>query len=878
MPPTLWLSNVRALLPRHRREEIEGDLIETWSLTRRRGRLPAARAFWSHASSIVLRRHRLSAASPVAPHERRSRVVLDQLRSDLRYSARLVRRRPGFAALTIATLALGIGASTAVFTIADRVLFRPLPYPDPARIVAPAPVTVGFAASVFIAPEFLALREFTAMGMYGSGGLNLGDQLSARRVRAAAVNSGFFEVLGVPPLAGRTFTTDDDRAQKVIVLGFDLWRHAFAGDRTILERTIPVNDQPFRVIGIMPRGFSFPERSEVWLPPLADRQVTGAVYSPQVFARLARGVSSGQAVVALSRAVEARTAAHAGHHVVPFGVKPRMTPAKPPTVTSLQVALSQGARPTLAMLVIIVAVLLVAACANVAGLLLSRLRTRERELLVRSALGANRLRLVQQLTIESIVIAAAGAVAGIALGFWAVRLFVAAVPTFVPDIVIGGLDLRFFAIGGFVTLLCAGAFALGPAITASAAPASRIVNDATGGSPSRRFGGVLIVLQVAAALLLLAATSASTSAVLKLMRTDLGFSNDRAVVFDLTLPETRYRGASIGSFVEPLLERLATLPGVVNVGAPNFALGSSRRMIAMPLWLEGAPEAASAPDGRQAFAIRLAASPRYFQAMGIPLVSGRFFTTADRKGAPPVVILSESAARRLKTNVADVIGKRLALDPKTPAEIVGVVGSVRLYGPTAQSTLEAYEPIAQSNQLSALTLAIDSTASTDTVVAAAKQSLAELDSSLPLYNIQQLGDVRATFVRTERVTAALSGLFALLALILSGIGLYGVLAQLVTQRTREIGIRMALGADRRQLQWSVVAAGLRLAIIGVIVGAIGAKLTFRAAARFVPQLEMPDSGSLAATAVLLLTVAAVAAWLPARRASAVDPVCALRAE
>ena len=807
-------------------------------------------------------------------------MFLDQLRCDLGYAARLVRRRPAFAALTIATLALGIGASTAVFTIADRVLLRPLPYPEPARIVAPTPVTVGFAASVFIAPEFLALREFSAMGMYGSGGLNLGDRPSPRRARAAAVNSGFFDVLGVRPLAGRTFTTDDDRGQKVIVLGFDLWRHAFAGDRAILERTIPVNGQPFRVIGIMPRGFSFPERSEVWLPPLADRQVTGAVYSPQVFARLARGVSPAQAVAALSRAIEERSASHAQHMVSPFGTKPQMTRAASPTVTPLQATLSRGARPTLAMLVIIVAVLLVAACANVAGLLLSRLRTRERELLVRSALGAQRLRLVQQLAIESTVVSAAGAVAGLALGFWAVRLFVAAVPSFVPDIAIDGLDLRFFAVGGFVSLLCAAAFALGPAITVSAAPASRFVNDAAGGGrPSRRFAGVLIVLQVAAALLLLAATSASTSSVLKLMRTDLGFSNDRTVVFDLTLPQTRYRGAAIGGFVEQLEERIGTLPGVVNVGTTNFALGSNRRMIAMPLWLEGEPDAVSSPDGRQAFAIRLAASPGYFEAMGIPFVAGRSFTSADRKGSPPVVILSESAARILKSNVADLIGKGLALDPRTRAEIVGVVRSVRLYGPHAnRSTLEAYEPIAQSNQLAALTLAIDSTASTDTVVAAAKQSLAELDSSLPLYNVQQLADVRATFVRTERVTAALSGLFALCALMLSGIGLYGVLAQLVTQRTREIGIRMALGADRRRLQSSVVAVGLRLAVIGIIVGAIGARLTFRVAARFVPQLEMPDAGSLVAAVLILLAVAGAAAWLPARRASAVDPVCALRAE
>jgi predicted permease len=868
------------LLPASRREEIEGDLVELWARARERGRFSAAVAFWRHAASIAPRRRRLARLpQAVRDTDVRTDVLFEQICSDLRYSARLMRRQPAFAALTVAALTLGIGASTAVFTIADRVLLRPLPYPEPNRIVALTRVSVGFSpAGAIIAPEFTALREFSALGMYGSGGLNLGDAPAARRVNAAAVNSGFFDVLGVRPFAGRTFTTEEDHGLKVIVIGFDLWRQAFSGDRTVLDRTIRVNGQAFTVIGIMPRGFSFPERAEVWIPPTADRQVTGAVYSPRVLARLARGVGPAQAVAALTRAIEHRNAS-SGNRVYPFGVKPSAAAPPPPTVASLQSSLSQGARPTLGILVVIVFLLLAAACANVGGLLLSRLRMRERELLVRLALGANRGRLIQQLVTESLLLSAAGTLAGLGLGFWAVGLFAASVPSFVPDMTLTGLDPRFFAIGGLVSVLCTGAFSLGPAIAASSAPASRIVNDAGDSRrPSRRFASLLIVSQVAAALLLLAATSASTSTVLRLMHLDLGFSKDRTIVFDLTLPQTQYRGAAIGSFVERLEDRLRLLPGVVNIGTNNFALGSNRRMIAVPLWLDGEENAPSASTSRDSFAIRLAASPGYFQAMGIPLVAGRHFTDADRKGSPRVAILSESAARKLNPEIGNLVGKRLALDEKVQAEIVGIVGDVRLFGPTSRPTLELYEPIAQSNYLSALTLAIDSTASTGTVVAATKQALAELDSTVPIYNVQPLGDVRARFLETERITAALSAMFALLALTLCGIGLYGVLSQLVAQRTREIGIRVALGADRRRLRWSVVAAGLRLTVAGIIVGAIGARLAFHAAASFLPELAPPEPGTIAVNVVILVGVAASAAWLPARRASSVDPVRALRTD
>lgn len=824
------------------------------------------RAFWADVWSIPRTRRSayMSAGVPVAGAYSDTRGWrIAEAGQDVRYTLRLMRRQPAFTALALATLAIGIGASTAVFTICDRVLLRPLPYPDPDRVVMLDGVGFAFTANgMGVRKSIRELPVFTSVGLYAAGGVNLGAGGDAHRLRAAAVTSGFFTTLGVAPARGRTFNREEDQAASAVaVLSAASWQRLFAG-ADVLGRTIQLNSRGFEVIGVMPPGLTFPEIADVWVPVGAVPQITGGAFAPMQIARLAPGVSIPDAVAALTRLEAAANPAAAGD---------------PPIVTSLHDELTLRLRPTLLFLAAVVGLLLAVTAANLAGLMLSRLRVRERELLVRAALGAGRGRLLRQVLTECRVIGLTGAIAGTLIAVWSTRLFRAVMPGFAPDVDLTSVDARFLSLALLVTAATIAMFCLGPAAGAARPRVASALRQVDAhGRRGTRFGQVLVVSQVAIALVLLAAGGAALSSMVALTRVDLGFHNDRATLFELTMPLERYKDSrAVGEFWTLFESRLRTVPGYLGAGASSFAPGSNQTGVGMSLRLAGTP--VRDPKDRLSAAV-LAATPDYFRVMGIALLEGRAFSDADKFGGPPVAIISRTAARQLRPDGGSVVGQLLEFSSMLPkrVEIIGVVDDVRLRTVKGPATSQLYQPLPQAVWANSLGVAVDSTAPDAAIMVAIKAALREVDSSLPMYNVTRVGRIRAQYLETERLTLGVSGAFAAIGLLLSAIGLYGVLSQAVAQRRREIGIRMALGANRARLRWEVVRSGLALTIAGIVIGGVIAAGAGRAFASVVPGLTGPTWPSLLALSALMAAIAIVASWAPARRASATDPIEVLK--
>ena len=863
-PPRVarWLTST--LAPAEHRDELLGDLAELWH-THLCARSGGRWTYWRHALSLVwwARRSQPTAAPDPGPRRRRPARVTQ----DLRYTLRLARRQPLFTALAIATLALGIAAATAIFTICDRVLIQPLPYTDPDRIVVLDNVGFGFTKHGMAVGRLVAQSPALAgVGLYAPGGLNLGDADSPLRVSAAAVTHGFFAAMGAPPLLGRTTTAEEDRdAARVAVLSFDSWQRRFHGDRAIIGRSIRLNSQTFTIIGVMPRGFSFPGDSALWVPVGADHQLTGAALAPRVVARLAPGVTPRQAGEALDRAeAEARP-------------QNRDDPA---LVTLLKEELVGGARPNLLLLASLVALLLAATSANVAGLLLSRLRVRQRELSLRAALGASRARLAGQMAVECSAMAVAGATLGLLLAIWMLQAFEAAVPTFAPHVRLSQPGLDVFAVALGVTAASTLLFGIAPTMAVlRRAPADLLRDGVSSTRRTRWFGQSLVVVQIALALILLAGTSATLAVLVRLSRIDLGFENRRAIVFELTLPFSRYpTQAAVADLIARLESTLRTIPGVSTVAMTDYAPGSTQTGIGMSIVDVRGKVNEDTP--RQSAAV-LMATPDYFRAMGIRLIAGRSFSDRDSSTAPRVAILGETAARALAGDPANAVGRRVQdrFRPQSAGlEIVGVVADVRLRKHMAGTQTQIYLPVSQSLLRGTAAVVLDATENPDAVVARARQLIGAIDPELPIYSAMRIADLRARFLATERVTVALTGAFGGLSLVLAAVGLYGLLSQLVSQRRREIGIRMALGADRQRLMRGVVGTSLGYAALGCLLGAAALGAGMKALTAAMPAFEMPALEALGVNVLVLLMASAGAAWQPARRASRVDPLMALRGD
>ncbi|HEY0876576.1 MAG TPA: ABC transporter permease [Vicinamibacterales bacterium] len=789
--------------------------------------------------------------------------------NEVRQSFRALRHARGFSIVVVVTLALGIGANAALFCVADAVLLRPLPYPDPDRLVAinGAPMSITTRTGLRLRKEVEESGVFSGAGTYESGAVNIGGVLGAERVRAAAVSAGFLEALGADPVIGRLFTADNlDEDLRQAVISYAFWeRH---GRSITPGGEILINGRSFLVRGIMPDRVDFPGGADVWIPTGSDRQIAGSASAPATIARLATGVTPDRAQFELERIAEA---------LVKGG---RDFKEQPISVVPLHDELVAPVRPLFLSLAVAVMLVLLVACINTASLLLVRVSAREREISARRALGASSLRLVRQLLCESVLLSACAGLLAIPVAMWTLG----GIRSVLPVALHGAGDVVFNARALFVTgLLCAITtllFGTAPAWSLRRAGGLGVLRGMSSTTVDpfwRHFRSVLVIAELAIALVLITGAATLGLTVSALMRVDLGVAGDRALTVETTLPLARYDAPErLAAFHEQMEAAVSAVPGVEAVGVTNHLPGARQMAVGRRITVEGRP----APQGAQRGATYLSASPDYFRAIGIPLVAGRYFTPADGARAQPVAIVSESVARRVGLSPPEAVGRRVETGLGQPswATIVGVVRDVRLRGPEADPGAQLYVPLAQQPNFGTTFIVVKALGEPAALAPALRAVIARIDPEVPLYNIQTFDQVRRGFVTERRFAMATMGAFGLLTGFLAGIGIYGMLSYLVELRTREIGIRMALGASPAAVRREILRGGLLHALAAVAIGGGASAVLLRVMTTYVPGLEPPGVPLLAMMAGAILVAVIPVMWLPARRATAIDPIHALRAE
>ena len=821
----------------------------------------------------------------VAAREARAearRTLMLGLRQDLAYAARTLRRSPGYTLVALLTLALGIGANTAVFSMVRGVILRPLPFREGDRLVnleQPASLA-GVQNAQF---SVLELQDYRAgsrsvrdLVEYHSMPFILLGKGEPWRVQTGVVSANYFDVLGVTMHLGRAFREGEDRkgADPVLVLSHDFWRNKLGGDPAIVGSTFEMNDRMHTIIGVLPPMPQYPGENDVYMPasscPFRSSPQTEQNRSARlltVFGRLAPGATLGTAQGELTELATRLHAEHPQHYPSSQGFGT--------TVASLHEQLTRGARPTLLLLLATAAFVLLIACANVANLTLARLVRRERELALRTALGAGRARLVRQLLAEGGLLALAGGVLGLGLAAASLRLLSAFATRFTPragEIALDGTVLAFtFAVAALTGL----GFALLPALPArvNLVGALKEGGAATSGGRSMRLRSVLVVAQVAVSVMLLVGAGLMVRSLIALQRVDPGFDAERVLTMTLDLNWSRYTTADlIRQFHDRLHARLAGQPGIVATASTIvFPLEGNRRL-GFEFAIEGQErgQGTALPQGDFR-----SVSPDYFRTLGIPLVTGRLFTPSDGPEAPQVALVNQSLARRYWGSGTPV-GDRISADSgKTWLTIVGVVGDVRQYGLDTEPADELYTPFAQvpireSNFL--VRTAGDPMAMARRI----EDEVHAIDAGQPLARIEALEEIRARSLASPRVTTSLLGMFATLALLITGTGLAGLIAFSVSQRTQEIGVRMALGAERSEVLGMVLGEGMRLVFAGLLLGLVGAAALTRLLVGLLYGVPTIDPLTFGAVAVVLVSVAAGACLIPARRAATVDPLVALR--
>jgi putative ABC transport system permease protein len=801
--------------------------------------------------------------------------------ADLRYALRALSRRPGFALAAVATLALGIGANTAVYSLVRGVLFRPLPFPSPERIVAVSESypARGYPTLVASPPNYLdwkaQSRSFSSMAAYSTADLALSDGGEPERLRATTVTAGFFETLGVAPLAGRTFATDEfvSGRDRVAVLSHAVWQRRFGGDPSLVGKAIRLDGDSYRVAGIMPAAFRFPEDGpDVWVPLAFPAEVStqrGAHYL-SVIGRLRAGVTLEQANAEV-RSIAERLArqyrdTNEGHGAV----------ARP-----LRESLVTGVRPLLLTLLGAVAFVTLIACANVANLLLIRAAHRGPELAIRTALGAGHSRIARQLLTETLVLAAAGSLLAVALAQAAVEAIVRWSPGDIPrlsEVAVDGGVLAFTALWTMVTVVLCGIAPIAGVFARSPMAALKVAGADTAARPGpARLRRLLVVGEIGIALLLLAGAGLLVRSLERLASVDPGFSADRVLRFDLSLSSSRYPDdARVAAFTGALLDRLRGLPGVQSAGA-TFGLPLTRFQFNSTFRVEGRN---IDPAFEPAAQLRVA-SRDYFRTVRLPLLAGRLFASSDTPGSAPVILASRSAAAKFFP-AGDAIGQRIRFgarpgNVRLQGEIVGIVGDIHDSGLDQGLVPEFYASLEQA-PVGAFSVVLRTSTDPGSLAAAVRREVRALDADLPVTQLETMEDVVSRSIAGPRFTMSLLLVFALTALLLSAVGIYGVTAYSISQRTREIGIRMALGADARRVRALVLRDGARLAATGLGLGLIAALALTRLLRGLLFEVPPTDPLTHAGVVLILLAVALLACWIPARRASRLDPLAALRSE
>jgi putative ABC transport system permease protein len=784
--------------------------------------------------------------------------------SDIRFAIRTFLRTPGFTIVAVLTLALGIGATTAIFSVVNAVLLKPLPYADAERLVT----TRGSLPDLRDLRE--AARTLDAAGFWASNLFNLKIGTDSRQDLGAMVSRDLVPLLGVQPAIGRTFTVDDDR-QDTVMLSHGLWQSRFGGDPNVVGRTVDLSGTTFTIIGVAPSSFHFPSAEfQVWAPlsgidiknPAQARNRAFRIFT--AVARLKSGATIEQAR-AEAQGVSARLARE--YPSTNEGVAFRIVP--------LFESIVSDARPALAVLFGTVSLLLLIACANVANLMLARATVRERELAIRVALGAGRPRLVRQLLVESLTLAVAGGFLGLLVTLWGIDLLAAALQQRLPraeGIHVDGVVLGFTACAIVVTGLF---FGVAPALQSTRAPDGSLKESGRGVAGSvrgRRLRRAIVIGETALAVVVLVGAGLLVRSFLTLVGRDAGFSPSRLVSFNVQFVALRDETARLQA-AAALMDRLAELPGVEAGAATGFPSVTPQRGTRFAV--EGRT---LSPDEDGAFFI--ATTPGYFSTLRTPIMQGRAIDRRDAAGAVPVVVINRTLERQLFPG-GDAVGQRLKIiNPEQSAEwrtIVGVAGDVAYRGldQTIQPTI--YTPFAQTPFLW-LYVMVRSPGDFESIARTLQSTVPSVHPSLTAASIRPMTDVMAQGVAEPRFNMLLVSGFAALALVLSSIGIYGVIAYSVAQRTHEIGVRMALGAARRDVLGLVLADGLRISVAGVLLGVAASLALTRVMASLLVGVSPRDPLALALGAGLLLTVAIAASYVPALRASRVDPSRALRSQ
>jgi putative ABC transport system permease protein len=801
---------------------------------------------------------------------------MNTLLQDVRYGLRVLLKNKGFTAVAILALALGVGANTAIFSLVNGVLLRPLPFPNAERIVyfEGRNPTQGITDSNISFPDFLDWSQqgdlFAATAAYYTGNSNLAaDGAEPERVPRAGVTTGFFAVLGVQPVLGRAFVPEDDKPETVTVaiISHGLWKRRFGSDPGIIGRQVQISARQITILGVMPPGFEFPEQTQIWTTSgvkVSDEPRDNRSWS--AIARLNPGVDVQVAQSRIS-AINAKNAKE--FHETNKGWDANLA--------ILHDRMVREIKPSLLALLGAVGLVLLIACANVANLLLARGAARQKEIAIRAAMGASRGRVVRQMLTESILLSAIGGVAGLLISIWLTDVLISIVPEGAPRMDQVGIDYRVLSFAFGISALTGILFGLVPALQASKLDVtSSLKEGGRTGEGHRRTSArsLLLIGEVALSLMLLVGAGLLIKSFIHLQEIRPGFNPHNALLAMVSLPGAKYNKQQRPEFFRQLVERLAASPGVQAVGgAINLPLGATNYGIGRAFIPEGRPltvdEAADASFST--------ITGDYFRALQIPLLAGRTFEVRDGPDAPKVVVINESAAKRHFGSPAEAIGKRLGIwrDEKFMREIIGVVGDTKTSALDAQSGAQIYVPHAQDPAWNFMGVVVRTAGDPAAFATTLRREVQALDKDQPVYSVRTLDDVVANSLGTRRVSMQLFAVFAGAALLLAALGIYGVMAYSVTQRTQEIGIRMALGAQKSDVLGLVIRQGMTLSVIGVIVGLAGAFALTRVIGNLLYGVTATDPATFLGIPLLLLLVALIACYLPARRAARLDPTIAL---
>ena len=868
----LWVRIVSVLVPGPDREE----WIEEWDgeLVARSGTLNDA---WG--------------ALPDAWTLRTQGWTMDRMLRDVRSAVKGLARKPFFTALAGITLAIGIGANTAIFSVVDAVLINPLPYPHSGDLLSVNQTAPGLNLPVVPHSEAMYLhylkgfKTLSSFAVFDQESVNLERDGDPERVAAGRVTQEFFDVMGVHPMLGRDFVVGEDRkgAEAVAILGYGLWQRSFGGDRGVIGRTVDMDGVQRRVVGVMPEGFSFPEKAELWIPMAIDEAnpTVGSLSFPGI-GRLAPG----QTEQAVQAEMQGLLYSFADAHPDDLSRDVMKQAGLAADVKPLKDLYVDDVAQTLWVLLGTVGFVLLIACANVANLFLVRAEERQREQALRTALGATRGDIVRRYLTESVTLALGGGVLGLVLAWGGVRGLLALAPVAMPRAGEIGIDGSVLAFTALVSVLSGLLFGLFPVFGYARRDLSGTLKEggraSTGGRERHRARNTLVVAQVALALILLVGSGLMARSFVAMRRLDLGFATANRLAFHLSLPSAEYPDAgAVERFERGLLERLNAIPGVESA-AMATALPLEDHKNASPMEAEDHP----LPEGQLGHLVNLRqVSPGYFRTMGITLVEGRALNADDEAPGVRSVVVSEKTARTLWPNDASVVGRyiREQGDTAHAFEVVGVTRDVRFEKVAADPEPVLYYPIAPADEggpqpARSLSVVLKVGVDPMSFVSAAREALREVDPRLPMVEPRTVETIAREAMAATSFTVVLLGIAAGIALLLGTVGIYGVVSYMVSRRTQEIGVRMALGAPGAVVLRQVVGQGMTLTGLGLAVGLLGAWGVSRVLASLLYGVRATDPATYVVTACGLGVVALLASWIPARRAARVDPVEALRSE